>query len=92
MPTVMGLPKPVWRTDPRRGFRPKEAGLATNLAETYSIPVYDEDFSDQRRIVTREVAGRRVDFYQFYWADLMRGNRFRHLWVWFAGLMRRPPN
>jgi hypothetical protein len=31
-----------------------------------------------------------VDFYEFYWAHLMRGNKLGHLWVWLLDLMKRP--
>lgn len=92
MTDVIELVESVWRTDPRAALKPSDAEDETHLAETYSTPVYDEDVSDQRRIMTREVAGRRVDFYQFYWADLMKGNRFQHLWAWFTALMTRAPD
>ena len=95
MTDVVELVESVWRTEPkampppiaRDGGPPEEK----DLASVYSQPVYDDDFSDQRRIRTLQVAGRQVDFHQFYWADLMKGNRFQHLWIWFSGLMRRVP-
>lgn len=84
---VMELAESVWRTDPRA--QPDPDG---GLAEIYSTPVASSEKTDQRRIATLKAAGRRVDFYQFYWADLMEGNRFTHLWGWFTRLMKRNPD
>ena len=89
MTDVIELAESVWRTDPRAA---PNATSITELAEVYSTPVYDRDESDQRRIITRVVDGQQVDFYQFYWADLMVGNRFQHLWIWFSNLMTRRPD
>ncbi len=88
MTDVIELAHSIWRSD-------SNAAGGADLAPVYSVPVYDGAASDQRRIITQEVsfAGRRlkVDFYQFYWADLMQGNRFTELWNWFAGLLARDP-
>lgn len=97
MTDVVQLVESVWRTDPRaQGGRPESLYKAAverppELAPVYSVPVYDQENSDQRRIVTRVVDGQQVDFYQFYWADLMEGSRITHLWSWFLNLMRRRP-
>jgi MFS family permease len=96
MTDVVELVESVWRTEPRATPQPRpgEAPVQpdeTDLAGVYSQPVYDGDFSDQRRIRSLQVRDRQVDFHQFYWADLMKGNRFQHLWIWFTGLMRRDP-
>ncbi|WP_374472195.1 hypothetical protein [Phenylobacterium sp.] len=92
MQDVTELAETVWSKavadDPHAGFR----------SQVWSVPVYDADMSEQRRLVTgvlRRGAGRpplQVDFYQFYWADLMTGNRFIQLWRWFVGLMKRKPD
>ena len=87
MSDVMELAESVWRTDPRAQPEPDHG-----LAEIYSTPVASSEKTDQRRITTLKAAGRRVDFYQFYWADLMEGNRFTHLWGWFTKLMTRSPD
>ncbi len=83
MTDVVELAKSVWRTDPRAS--------PSGVADVYSTPIYDDEESDQRRIVTQVAGGRQVDFHQFYWADLMEGNRFTHLWRWFRDLMLRHP-
>jgi hypothetical protein len=94
MTDVVDLVDTVWRTDPRA--QAAGAGPAPGLAPVYSVPIFDAAADNQRRISTRRPetpAGRKqVDFYQFYWADLMEGNRLQHLWIWFTGLMRREPN
>jgi hypothetical protein len=90
MTDVIQLAESVWRTDPT-------AAKHDLLAPVYSVPVYDGDEAEQRRVVTRQVyasgLGRnvQVDFFQFYWADLMQGNRFEQLWSWFLGLVQKNP-
>ena len=88
MTDVLDLAESVWRTDPR-------AAGPEPLAPVYSVPIYDGDEAEQRRVVTEEVetAGGKVqvDFFQFYWADLMQGNRFAQLWRWFVGLVQKDP-
>jgi hypothetical protein len=86
MADVVELAQSLWTTAPDTDLPPFERGV-------WSAPVFDADMSEQRRLVTGEfpIGGDtlQVDFYQFYWADLMTGNRFQHLWVWFLGLMKR---
>jgi hypothetical protein len=88
MADVLELARSVWRTDPA-------AAQGADLAPVYSVPVYDTDTSDQRRIVTRPAPGDhepvQVDFYQFYWADLVSGNRAEQLWSWFVALVKKDP-
>ena len=88
MTDVLDLAESVWRTEPR-------AAGSEPLAPVYSVPIYDGDDAEQRRVVTEEVetAGGKVqvDFFQFYWADLMQGNRFDQLWAWFVGLVQKDP-
>lgn len=87
MADVVELAQSLWTASPDTDLPPFERGV-------WSAPVFDADMSEQRRLVTGEFpmgggATLQVDFYQFYWADLMTGNRFKHLWVWFLGLMKR---
>lgn len=99
MTDVLDLAESVWRTDPRaKGVNPTPDDGP--LAPVYSVPIYDQDASDLRRVVTREVEHAQpidgythvqVDFFQFYWADLMQGNRFSQLWKWFVGLVKKDP-
>ena len=88
MTDVLDLAESVWRTEPR-------AAGSEPLAPVYSVPIYDGDDAEQRRVVTEEVDGPngpvQVDFFQFYWADLMQGNRFDQLWGWFIGLVQKDP-
>jgi hypothetical protein len=80
MTDVAELAKSVWRTDPR----------FSNVDDAvWSVPVFDSDLSEQRRIVTATVKGLQVDFYQFYWADLMQGNRSLDVWKWLYALLQR---
>ena len=88
MTDVLDLAESVWRTDPHTDG-------AGSLAPVYSVPIYDGDEAEQRRGVTQEGDGPtgrvQVDFFQFYWADLMQGNRFAQLWGWFVGLVQKDP-
>jgi hypothetical protein len=88
MQDVVELTKSVWLAAPEtQGLDPEDLGV-------WSVPVFDADISEQRRLVTtrlKQPGGKtlQVDFYQFYWADLMTGNRFLHLWSWVLALMMR---
>lgn len=45
-----------------------------------------------RRITTGSGrTGRRTDFYEFYWAHLMKGNTWEHVKGWIVGLLFRKP-
>lgn len=80
MTDLQELARSVWTADPAAG----------QGAQLTSEPLVDKEGSDLRRLVGT-APGRVVHFYQFYWADLMRGNRFVHLWAWFSNLMKRAP-
>ncbi len=66
-----------------RGKDP-ETGKEVNLH--WAVPDHRTGSSELRRITTPgNSAGIRTDFYEFYWADIMTGNRFSQV----AALVRR---
>ncbi|MEJ0059779.1 MAG: hypothetical protein WDM79_09485 [Terricaulis sp.] len=89
MQDVLQLAFSTWETSPR-------AAGGGQLARVWSVPIADADgdgdIPELRRVITDKVEmgngdKLRVHFYQYYWAHLMSGNRFAHLWRWFLGLM-----
>ncbi len=95
MTDVAAFADAVWSTDPDvMAATPSwESDHSPRKGRLFSTPVYDADLSEQRRLVSQKltVDGRQivVDFYQFYWADLMPGNRWEHVWHWFVELITR---
>lgn len=85
MKDVLELANAVWETDSR-------ASLGDQLAPIWSVPTVEaDDLPDQRRLVSDSNSGVQVDFYQYYWSHLMRGNRFIHLWLWLLELFSKKP-
>lgn len=60
-------------------------------ARYYSKPDRISDTLELRRIsVGAGAAGRPTDFYEFYWAHLMKGSSLQHVADWFFVLLWRP--
>lgn len=91
MRDVLELANSVWETD-------KRAAPGDQLASIWSVPTEEaEELPDQRRLVSEAVEDRggrkvQVDFYQFYWAHLMIGNRLIHVWRWLLELFAKKPD
>jgi len=65
-------------------FKPKLSWMAPDT-KTGSTELY--------RITTAPTDdGYRVDFYEMYWADIMRGSTLSHLRAWVGGLLLRWPH
>ena len=87
METLWGFVDTIWSKD-------------RDLVETYDAPTYAKpDFISQnidlRRVTTRYWKGedpRRVDFFEYYWAHLMRGNTVRSTVDWILSLFIRSPS
>lgn len=77
---VMDLAFSTWETN-------QAASPGAQLATVWNIPVEDKKFSEQRYLVGLDGESVEVDYYQFYWAHLMEGNRFAHFWIWLVGLL-----
>lgn len=64
----------------------------------WSKPDFQSGGYEMRRLTTRSIdcdsltwadLGPRTDFFEFYWADLMEGTTFRHVWDWLSTLLFR---
>ncbi|WP_010336684.1 hypothetical protein [Sphingobium yanoikuyae] len=87
MATLWGFVDAIWSRDP-------------NLVEDYNGEIYAKpdtinDNFELRRVTTRYWKGnprRRVDFFEFYWAHMMRGNTIKSTVEWILGLFFRSPS
>jgi hypothetical protein len=93
MNTLRGFVDAAWTFDP-------DLSEDWSRGETYSKPERVTGNFELRRITTRywrrEEAEtenpRRVDFFEFYWAHLMRDNTFGSVASWIARLLLRRPS
>ncbi|MGL5113690.1 MAG: hypothetical protein ACRC7C_00055 [Beijerinckiaceae bacterium] len=86
METMRGFVEAVWRDDPE---------LSVTEREIWSRPSTLTGSHEMRFLTTTGLAGETrvyTDFYEFYWADLMVGNRLADVTAWAAGLLLRRPS
>lgn len=88
MDTLRGFVETVWTTDTSAhrpgGFDP---------GASWSKPDLISGDLELRRITTGDNhEGRRTDFFEFYWAHLMRDTTFAHFRAWFMVLLLRRPS
>lgn len=87
MDTLWEFVDAVWSTD---------ADLVEPFnGQVYAKPDTANDSFELRRVTTRywkHAPGRRVDFFEFYWAHLMRGNTVQGTVGWVAQLLFRKPS
>jgi len=85
METLRGFVEAVWSSDQtlRDKYTPSTVwSKPDEVSKNYEL----------RRLTTAEnVAGRRTDFFEFYWADLMEDTRLAHLIAWARVLLLRSP-
>ena len=93
MDTLRGFVRAVWERDP--SLVPERPG-DDRETEIWSKPDAPGEAFELRRLTTRqskpapgETAGFRTDFYEFYWAHLMSGNRWEHFTEWLRALLLR---
>lgn len=85
MEDVQELARTVWEGDP--AF----SGPGGGPRRTWTVPDSRVGMADVGRVTTDAgVHDTRVDFFEFYWAHLMEGNRLGHILNWFVGLQMRP--
>ncbi len=78
----------VWTTDDGA----HDGGEFTGGRVLWSKPDFVSDSFELRRLTTiKNCAGVRTDFYEFYWAHLMDGHRWRHVTAWARLLLFRWP-
>lgn len=85
MDTLRGFVRAVWTTD----------GTLHDPAKTSQIWSKPDEVSQNyelRRLTTDyDVKGKRTDFFELYWADLMEGTEVRHITAWLKLLLLRSP-
>lgn len=85
MDTLRGFVKAVWTTDEsvRNPYVPDQVwSKPDNVSQNYEL----------RRLTTAEgKSGKRTDFFEFYWADLMEGTEVEHVKAWLKLLLFRSP-
>ena len=81
METLWQLVETVWIAEPRTDGKQRAV---------YSEPDEISGIFELRRLSTNEnIHGKRTDFFEFYWAHLMHGNRFGHVVGWLMRLAMR---
>lgn len=85
MDTLRGFVDTVWTTD--AGVHKQGAG---NASWSKPDPV-SESFELRRLTTVRNANEVRTDFFEFYWAHLMHGTTYGHLWGWMRSLLWRNP-
>lgn len=97
MDTLRGFVQEAWSadlglTDPWPGKRTTDPETGRPLNRSWIVPDQRAGSHELRRITTPGMRGseRRTDFYEFYWADLMRDTPLRRVMSWLRGLLLRP--
>lgn len=81
METLWQLVQTVWISEPRSDGKTRAV---------YSEPDEVSGIFELRRLSTNEnLHNKRTDFFEFYWAHLMHGNRFGHVLAWLMRLALR---
>lgn len=85
MDTLRGFVESVWTSHAE--VQNKFAGSAS-----WSKPdTVSESFELRRLTTARNANGIRTDFFEFYWAHLMQGTTYGHLFAWVKSLLWRNP-
>lgn len=105
MDAVRELARTMWRANPFLSRTNNERGVqredVDDALRIWSTPddvsasfelrrLSTEGPQDDERTKDGADARRRFDFYEFYWADKMQGNRLPHVFSWFVELLRKP--
>ena len=95
MATLRSLVEAVWNSDLAltpdwSSKRTTDPVTGRRINRSWIVPDRRTGSHEQRRITTvADIHGRRVDFYELYWADLTRDNTLGHLVGWVRGLLFR---
>lgn len=85
MDTLRGFVEAVWLSDESVKHTHAQANL-------WSKPDRVSDSFELRRLTTsKNRAGTRTDFFEFYWAHLMSGTKLQHVLAWARVLLLRWP-
>lgn len=88
MATIRGFVEAVWTTDP--SLTPRHGSSGDELNKSWITPDRHTGSHELRRITTPyDVNGRRTDFFELYWADLVQHTTRARLFAWIRGLLLR---
>lgn len=81
MGTIRDFVEVLWTANPEVEPKPGES------RETWIVPDDKSGLYELQRITTPEHNGRRTDFYELYYADLLADTPIRNLWRWLQRLL-----
>jgi len=87
MDTLRSFVRTVWTTD--RGVQRNHPDGAGVWSKPYTL---EENFELRRLTTAENRAGIRTDFFELYWAHLMRGTKIAHVVGWAKTLLLRKPS
>ena len=84
METLRSFVKTIWQKD--------TSVTGSDANNVWVKPDAKAGLQELRRITTGPgTGGKRTDFFEFYWADLMQGTTWQHVSSWISGLLIRSP-
>ena len=84
MDDLLQLAFSIWETEPN-------AAQGYQLGAISSVPIGIKGLGDLRCLITdKDEEGRTFQFFQFYWAHLMRDNQIWDVWNWLLNLLAKP--
>lgn len=86
MDTLRGFVRQAWTLNTNA----HRAGFDADAVWSKPYPL-SQDFELRRLTTPTNLNGVRTDFYELYWAHLMRGTRWRHIFAWLRTLLVRAP-
>ena len=89
MGTMRDFVRTLWTTD--GGLQPPMAP-GTVERDIWVVPDGKSGLLDLQRITTAAAGGRKTDFFELYYADLLDDTPFRKLWRWMQRLLWISPN
>jgi len=87
MDTLRSFARAVWSTDTSLHKDHPNAGAM--WSKPYEL---SENFELRRLTTPENIAGIRTDFFEFYWAHMMSGNKLSHVTAWLRTLLFRSPS
>jgi hypothetical protein len=97
MATIDGFVEAAWVVNKSAQWTPPDDEKPDDI---WFMPDATAGLRELRRITTRwtrsiadpKVKAPRVDFFEFYWADLAEGTTVHEVWDWLRTLLWRPPS
>ncbi|WP_423066647.1 hypothetical protein [Devosia sp. CN2-171] len=81
METLRGFVEVLWTRNPDLGAVP------LNGRRYFIVPDSRTEIFDLQRITTPDGEGRKTDFFELYYADLLANTPLRNLWLWLTRLL-----